>query len=179
MKQSQKWYNILRERRYGETPHIFEDLLGNAGLESIGQSLDKVYNTADDYLTKARMGLDMLSTMKLGGALSKARFFMDMVLNSRWESSSNFVQGKGAGALIVALMHFQDGYNFDVERVSRCLVHYGWVDPRDKNVYGVPFCAMNTLHREKIENLMFTYHGIETKPEEEEVEAEPPKIETL
>lgn len=178
MKKSKKWYNILKERRYGEKPKIFEKLLGNFSLGEIGQSIDKVYNKVDDTLIKVRMGLDMLSTMKLEGILSKSKFFLDMVLNSRWDASSNFVQSKGAGAMIVALMHFQDGYNFDVERVSRCLVHYGWVDPRDGKVYGVPFCAMNTLHRERIENILFTYHSIEEKPKEEKVKAEPPKIET-
>ncbi|MHA1231280.1 MAG: radical SAM protein [Candidatus Helarchaeota archaeon] len=178
MEKSRKWYNILKERRYGEKPKIFENLLGNFGLDEIGKSLDKVYNKIDDTIIKARLGIDMLSTMKLSGILSKSRFFLNMVLNSNWENSANFVQSKGAGAMIVALMHFQDGYNFDVERVSRCLVHYGWVDPRDKKVYGVPFCAMNTIHREKIENILFTYHAIEEKKEEIKEEAEAPKIET-
>ena len=53
-------------------------------------------------------------------------------------------------------MHFQDAFNMNVERVSRCLVHYG-VFLRDPNqpgggkVYRVPFCAMNTLHRPILE----------------------------
>ncbi|MBD3227451.1 MAG: radical SAM protein, partial [Candidatus Lokiarchaeota archaeon] len=181
MKKSRKWYNILKERRYGERPHIFKSLLGGLGSlgESIGEGLDTIYNKVDDTVIKARMGLDMMSTMKLEGLLGKSKFFMDMVLNSRWDASANFVQSEGAGAMIVALMHFQDEYNFDTERVSRCLVHYGWIDPRDNKVNGVPFCAMNTLHREKIEDVLFTYHSIEEE-EEEEIEAEPeaPKIET-
>jgi hypothetical protein len=39
-----------------------------------------------------------------------------------------------------------DPYNFDLERVERCGIHYAVPDGRI-----IPFCAMNTLHREKIE----------------------------
>ncbi len=44
-----------------------------------------------------------------------------------------------------------DSYNFDIERASRCLVHYGYYDRELKQVFRVPFCTMNTLHRERIE----------------------------
>jgi uncharacterized radical SAM superfamily Fe-S cluster-containing enzyme len=43
-------------------------------------------------------------------------------------------------------MHFQDPYNFDLERLERCAIHYAIPDGRI-----VPFCAMNSLHRQKIE----------------------------
>ncbi|GAB4319448.1 MAG: radical SAM protein [Promethearchaeota archaeon] len=55
---------------------------------------------------------------------------------------------------LISSMHFQDAYDFDTERVSHCLVHYGIMDPRDperQKVLQIPFCAMNTLHRERLE----------------------------
>ncbi|MHA1732441.1 MAG: radical SAM protein [Promethearchaeota archaeon] len=55
---------------------------------------------------------------------------------------------------LVSSMHFQDAYDFDTERVSRCLVHYGIMDPSDpfrERVLEIPFCAMNTIHREGLE----------------------------
>jgi uncharacterized radical SAM superfamily Fe-S cluster-containing enzyme len=49
-------------------------------------------------------------------------------------------------------MHFQDVYNFDVDRVQRCLVHYGVIDPDDPTkVLQIPFCAMNSIRREELE----------------------------
>jgi uncharacterized radical SAM superfamily Fe-S cluster-containing enzyme len=50
--------------------------------------------------------------------------------------------------LMVAGMHFMDGYNYDVERVKRCVIHYA---TPDKHIY--PFCAYNSgpVFREKIE----------------------------
>jgi hypothetical protein len=43
-------------------------------------------------------------------------------------------------------MAFMDSYNFDVNRVRRCVVHY--ITP-DKKI--IPFCAYNNIHRVAIE----------------------------
>lgn len=50
--------------------------------------------------------------------------------------------------LMVASMHFMDSYNYDVERVKRCVIHYSAPNGR---LY--PFCAYNAgpTFREKIE----------------------------
>jgi uncharacterized radical SAM superfamily Fe-S cluster-containing enzyme len=48
--------------------------------------------------------------------------------------------------IMIGGMHFMDGYNFDLERVERCGIHYAIPDGRI-----IPFCTMNTLHREQIE----------------------------
>ena len=39
-----------------------------------------------------------------------------------------------------------DPYNFDLERSSRCVVHYAVPNGRL-----ISFCIMNTLHRQEIE----------------------------
>ena len=41
---------------------------------------------------------------------------------------------------------FRDLYNFDLERVQRCVIHYATPDGTI-----IPFCTMNNLHRENIE----------------------------
>jgi len=50
--------------------------------------------------------------------------------------------------LLVAGMHFQDSYNYDIERVKRCVIHYAAPDGK---LY--PFCTYNSgpTYREKIE----------------------------
>ena len=50
--------------------------------------------------------------------------------------------------LMVASMHFMDSYNYDVERVKRCVIHYSAPDGK---LY--PFCAYNAgpTFREKVE----------------------------
>jgi uncharacterized radical SAM superfamily Fe-S cluster-containing enzyme len=50
--------------------------------------------------------------------------------------------------LLVAGMHFMDHYNYDVERVKRCVIHYAAPDGK---LY--PFCTYNSgpTYRDKIE----------------------------
>jgi hypothetical protein len=48
--------------------------------------------------------------------------------------------------IMIGSMHFMDPYNFDLERVKRCVIHYATPDGRI-----IPFCTMNTLHRQTIE----------------------------
>lgn len=48
--------------------------------------------------------------------------------------------------LMIGMMHFQDPYNFDLERLERCGIHYAIPDGRL-----IPFCAMNTIYRADIE----------------------------
>jgi hypothetical protein len=48
--------------------------------------------------------------------------------------------------IMIGAMHFMDPYNFDLERVQRCGIHYGLPNGRI-----IPFCTMNSIHRETIE----------------------------
>lgn len=48
--------------------------------------------------------------------------------------------------LFLGVMHFQDPYNIDLERVQRCGIHYAVPDGRV-----IPFCAYNTIYRPHIE----------------------------
>lgn len=49
-------------------------------------------------------------------------------------------------SLLIACMHFMDPWNFDQDRVKRCVIHYAVPDGRI-----IPFCSMNALYREEIE----------------------------
>ncbi len=57
-------------------------------------------------------------------------------------------------SLFIGMMHFMDLYNYDVERVEKCVIHYA--TPDDKIV---PFCAFNVLpelYRDKSQKLFST-----------------------
>lgn len=51
--------------------------------------------------------------------------------------------------LFLGTMHFMDRYNYDIERVKRCVVHYVTPDGRI-----IPFCAYNTgpVYRRQVES---------------------------
>ncbi len=140
-----KWYNrVEREKKWEQE--------GKTGL------FGRFFDRARKDILKARIFGELALTMRSPQALlnnfsdpiSVVRNFADTVLNTSWESSSNWLIN--GNVLLVGLMHFQDLYNFDLERVSRCLVHYGYIDPTTNQVRQVPFCAMNAVHRERIEN---------------------------
>lgn len=48
--------------------------------------------------------------------------------------------------LLISCMHFMDPWNFDCDRVKRCVIHYALPDGRI-----VPFCTMNSIHRMEAE----------------------------
>jgi uncharacterized radical SAM superfamily Fe-S cluster-containing enzyme len=50
---------------------------------------------------------------------------------------------------MISSMHFMDPYNFDLERVQSCCIHYAVPDGRI-----IPFCTMNSIHRPKIEECL-------------------------
>lgn len=49
-------------------------------------------------------------------------------------------------SLLISCMHFMDPFNFDTHRVSRCVIHYATPDGKI-----IPFCTMNSIYREEIE----------------------------
>jgi len=49
-------------------------------------------------------------------------------------------------AILLACMHFQDAYNFDLNRIERCGIHYAVPDGRI-----IPFCTYNSIHRSEVE----------------------------
>ena len=59
-----------------------------------------------------------------------------------YSSLSNFMEH----VIMIGMMHFQDPYNFDLERVQHCDINYSVPDGRI-----IPFCTMNTIHRPKVE----------------------------
>ncbi len=50
--------------------------------------------------------------------------------------------------MYVGAMHFQDSYNYDIERVKRCNIHYTTPDMKI-----IPFCAYNSgpVYRTEVE----------------------------
>jgi uncharacterized radical SAM superfamily Fe-S cluster-containing enzyme len=70
------------------------------------------------------------------------------LMDKRYGRGAAEKQGFTYKTLMVAGMHFMDHYNYDVERVKRCVIHYAAPDGK---IY--PFCAYNggPTFREKIE----------------------------
>jgi len=105
-------------------------------------SLDSVYKKASEghkRLAQVQLLSSSLRTVNLG--LLK-QLLGSVFKDASYDSLGNFM----SKILMIGMMHFQDPYNFDLERVERCGICYAVPDGRI-----IPFCAMNTLHRKKIE----------------------------
>ena len=49
-------------------------------------------------------------------------------------------------AMLISCMHFMDPFNFDEDRVKKCVIHYATPDGRI-----IPFCTYNSMYRENVE----------------------------
>jgi uncharacterized radical SAM superfamily Fe-S cluster-containing enzyme len=70
------------------------------------------------------------------------KFISALIFNSDYHSLDHLHHSM----IFISSMHFMDPYNFDLERVKRCVIHYPVPDGRI-----IPFCAMNNLYRQEIE----------------------------
>ncbi|MHA1651207.1 MAG: radical SAM protein, partial [Candidatus Helarchaeota archaeon] len=152
IRMTNKWYDRLLKKRQGKTKK-YRDLL-NFGL--IGRSLGDFLDRSEETLEKAQIVADLITCMKnpfidgVDNFVKRAQLFIRTMIQSSREASADWlVKGNN---LLIAMMHFQDGYNLDIERTRRCLVHYGYINPKTGKVMEIPFCPMNTIHRPRIEN---------------------------
>ncbi|NYT02036.1 MAG: radical SAM protein [Methanosarcinales archaeon] len=74
--------------------------------------------------------------------LKPARMLMKVLRDGTKDSLREFHNR----TLFLGIMHFQDLYNIDLERVQRCGIHYATPDGRI-----IPFCSYNVLHRQAVE----------------------------
>ena len=150
----------------------------NLAITGFGEKIGNILDNGTKWLKQRSLQIDgILSAIKLlKKPLSKTAIAIyKLLLSQSWDNTRDFlVDGKN---VYVGVMHFQDEYNLDVERVSQCVVHFGYIDPADDKVKQVPFCTMNTLHRPGIERaLAIKYGGLKEETEKEDFIAEPPKI---
>ncbi|MHA1132066.1 MAG: hypothetical protein ACTSQQ_14845, partial [Candidatus Helarchaeota archaeon] len=164
-----KWYDRLLAKRQGKIKKFKE--IFNYGL--LSRSLGELLDRGEDTLEKGRLLAELLTCLKnplqdgVDNFIKRAELFIRTMISSSREASADWlVKGNN---LLLAMMHFQDGYNMDVERTRRCLVHYGYIDPKTKQVMEIPFCTMNTIHRPRIEKELLMAQAV-TKGQE----AEPP-----
>jgi uncharacterized radical SAM superfamily Fe-S cluster-containing enzyme len=72
-----------------------------------------------------------------------------LLINALIKHDYNALGKLHRNSLFVGMMHFQDLYNYDIERVKRCCIHYAQPDGKI-----VPFCAFNVIpqwYRDKIQ----------------------------
>jgi uncharacterized radical SAM superfamily Fe-S cluster-containing enzyme len=69
-----------------------------------------------------------------------------LLINALTKGTEDVIKQFHRKTLFLGIMHFQDLYNIDLNRVERCGIHYATPDGRV-----IPFCSYNSLHREDVE----------------------------
>ena len=105
------------------------------------ESIQKVYEDAAQGKTKK-------AKFRLLAALRhiKFSFLRKYVWRVLREGSYEALGDLQRKSILLSSMHFMDPYNFDLQRVENCVIHYAVPDGRI-----IPFCTMNSIHRPKIE----------------------------
>jgi len=100
---------------------------------------------------KMRQGKELRAKIEIANSLIKnikfgslARYLADVIRYSNYRSLNDIHHSM----ILIGSMHFMDPYNFDLDRVQRCVIHYATPDGRI-----IPFCAMNNIHRESVEKM--------------------------
>jgi len=111
-------------------------------------NVDKFIKTMEKVYKEASKGHKKRAKLQLFGALRHIKFSLlrkyiwPVLTTGTYEALAN-LQKK---SILLSSMHFMDPYNFDLERVQRCCIHYAVPDGRI-----IPFCTMNSIHRAGVE----------------------------
>ncbi|MBN2102321.1 MAG: radical SAM protein [Candidatus Aenigmarchaeota archaeon] len=122
-------------------------------VEGLREYLSEKTAEIKDGKNKKLVGAKVL--LKLNGFIDKKKQpkelkFGNLLYNALVKHSYDALGEIHYKMLFLGMMHFQDKYNYDVERVQRCNIHYVMADGRI-----VPFCAFNVIpeiYRDKVQN---------------------------
>jgi hypothetical protein len=131
---------IIPMPRFVDVDGLFEYLDAKAGDLREGSSkytvgLGLLYNLFTRFIDKSEAPKGLNLSRTLFDALLKHDYRTLAALHHK--------------SLFIGLMHFQDLYNWDIERVKRCTIHYATPDERI-----IPFCTFNVIpewYRDKIQ----------------------------
>ncbi len=149
-------------------------------VESAAESLNKKAKRIENYpWLKKALALQLKRELRKhfhedkapeGWDFEKMQEFIDDLIHLREghemdkKALKEKIQKSRYGIILSAAMHFQDHYNYEIDRVRHCIVHYA--DPQG-NLY--PFCTWNSgpCHRFNVEE-MYSNSKIKQKTSEHE-----------
>ncbi|HID17654.1 TPA: radical SAM protein [Candidatus Bathyarchaeota archaeon] len=111
-------------------------------------NVDKFFEAMEGVAKEASRGRNFMAKLRLLTSLRhvKAKLIKEVLWpilkEGSYDSLANFMRR----ILMIGCMHFMDPYNFDLDRVQRCTIHYGLPDGTIR-----PFCSYNSIHRAELE----------------------------
>ena len=101
---------------------------------------DIYYSGAKGKKTMAK--LKMLKLLPMARSDFVRGLIRSVITKGSYEALGEFMRR----IVMIGIMHFQDVWNFDLERVQKCAIHYVTPDMKIRS-----FCAYNSIHRPNVE----------------------------
>jgi uncharacterized radical SAM superfamily Fe-S cluster-containing enzyme len=101
---------------------------------------DIYYSGAKGRKTMAK--LQMLKLLPMAKSDFVRGLIKNVITKGSYEALGDFMRR----IVMIGIMHFQDVWNFDLERVQRCAIHYVTPDMKIRS-----FCTYNSIHRSSVE----------------------------
>jgi len=136
----------------GLATYLFKDDLGNVipmprfiDVERVTKGLNDLATKAEKskfkkwYIFKAGLLMNKcMDSSKMPHGMTKKKL-VKVMANIMSAKSKKTLAEFSWNNMYIGAMHFQDSYNYDLDRVCRCAVHYATPDLRV-----IPFCAYNS-----------------------------------
>jgi len=110
--------------------------------------VDKLAEVFWDVYYTGLKGKKTMAKLKRLKLLSMARsglvrgLIKDVITKGSYEALGDFMRR----IVMIGIMHFQDVWNFDLDRVQKCAIHYVTPDMKIRS-----FCTYNSIHRPNVE----------------------------
>ena len=84
----------------------------------------------------------MIHTSRSPKGLDIKKILLNVFVKGDYNALGDFSKD----SMLISCMHFMDPFNFDEQRVKKCVIHYATPDGRI-----IPFCTFNSMYREGVE----------------------------
>jgi len=86
--------------------------------------------------------MKMLKLLPMAKSSLVGGLIRDVVTKGSYKALGDFMRR----IVMIGIMHFQDVWNFDLDRVQKCAIHYATPDGKIRS-----FCTYNSIHRPNVE----------------------------
>lgn len=132
-------------------------------VEGFLESLEKITPEINGKISKVRALSKVMRQVpryidekKGPKSVNVVRMILNVLKTGDMENIARFHRN----TLFIGIMHFQDLYNIDLERVKKCGVHYATPDGRL-----IPFCTYNIFHRDSVESKFSVPYTLSYEPD--------------
>ena len=96
----------------------------------------------------------MIHTSRSPEGLDIKRILLNVFAKGDYDALGDFSKD----SMLISCMHFMDPFNFDEDRVKKCVIHYATPDGRI-----IPFCTFNSMYRPDVEKEFSTPYNQKKK----------------